>query len=112
LPPAVKPGEVSALSSPRGDAIVTGMVMISGPVIAKLALRTRKWAHEHMRRGTFGPVIVHDGVLYAALAAVEHALGETFSAAQIAAAGAPGRALAIAIEPQEEAMNGQAHDCR
>jgi hypothetical protein len=26
------------------------MMLISGPAIAKLALRTRKWAHEHLRR--------------------------------------------------------------
>jgi hypothetical protein len=50
------------------------MVLISGPVIAKLALRTRKWAHEHMRRGTFGPLTVDSyGVLYADLIAVSAA---------------------------------------
>jgi hypothetical protein len=52
------------------------MVLISGPVIAKLALRARKWAHEHMRRGSFGPLTVDSsGVLYADLAAVERRLG-------------------------------------
>ena len=52
------------------------MVLISGPVIAKLALRTRKWAHEHMRRGTFGPLTVDSsGVLFAELSSVERRLG-------------------------------------
>ena len=41
-------------------------VLISVAVIAKLALRTRKWAHKHMRRGTFGPLTVDScGVLFA-----------------------------------------------
>jgi hypothetical protein len=79
------------------------MTLISGPVIAKLALCTRKWAHEHLRRGTFGPVIEHSGVLYAEVSNVERALGETLPQAQLvqAAGGKPDRILTI--EPQEVA---------
>ena len=60
------------------------MVLISGPVIAKLALRTRKGAHEHMRRGSFGPLTVDScGVLFADLAAVERRLGGPITRAQL-----------------------------
>ena len=60
------------------------MTLISGPVIAKLALRTRKWAHEHMRRGTFGPLTVDScGVLFADCAAVERRLGGPITQAQL-----------------------------
>jgi hypothetical protein len=70
------------------------MVLISGPVIAKLALRTRKWAHEHMRRGSFGPLTVDSfGVLFADLATVERRLGGPITQAQLerAAGGNPAR---------------------
>ena len=74
------------------------MTLISGPVIAKLALRTRKWAHEHMRRGTFGPLTVDScGVLYADLAAVERRLGGPITRAQLdrAAGGIPARIIIV-----------------
>jgi hypothetical protein len=79
------------------------MVLISGPVIAKLALRTRKWAHENMRRGSFGSVAVDaSGVLFADLAAVERRLGGPITPAQLdpAAGGIAGRIITI---PDEEA---------
>ncbi len=81
------------------------MILISGPVIAKLAFRTRKWAHAHLRRGSFGPVTVINGVLYAEQRGVEREVGETFSAARLALAaqGKPDRILAISVEPQEAA---------
>ena len=75
------------------------MILISGPVIAKLALRTRKWAHEHMRRGTFGPLTVDScGVLFADLAAVESRLGGPITPAQLdraAWAGIPARIIIV-----------------
>jgi hypothetical protein len=63
--------------------------LVSGPLIAKLCLRTRKWSHELMRAGSFGPVIERNGVLFAELAAVEQHLGLSFDQAQIVAAGRP-----------------------
>ena len=80
------------------------MILISGPAIAKLSLRTRKSAHEHMRRGSFGPILEHGGILYARLPDVERRLGTTFSEGQLALAadGKLGRILTIA-EPQEAA---------
>jgi hypothetical protein len=40
-----------ALTNHIGDGDVTDMVFVSGPVIARLALRTRKWALAgHLRR--------------------------------------------------------------
>ena len=74
------------------------MTLISGPVIAKLALRTRKWAHEHMRRGSFGPLTVDAcGVLFADLAAVERRLGGPITPARLdrAAGGNPARIIIV-----------------
>ena len=74
------------------------MTLISGPVIAKLALHTRKWAHEHMRRGTFGPLTVDGcGVLYADSAAVARRLGGPITQAQLerAAGGIPARIIIV-----------------
>jgi hypothetical protein len=65
------------------------MILVSGPVIAKLCLRTRKWAHEHLRRGSFGRVLEHNGVLFAELREIEQHVGTTFDQAQIVAAGRP-----------------------
>ena len=80
------------------------MVLISGPVIAKLALRTRKWAHEHMRRGTFGPLTVDSsGVLFADLAAVERRLGGPITRAQLERAAGGIAARIITIPDIEEA---------
>jgi hypothetical protein len=76
------------------------MILISGPGIAACSLRTRKWAHEHLRRGTFGRVTSLNGVLYAELPNVERALGKTITEAQLAQAakGAPDRILTLATE--------------
>jgi hypothetical protein len=77
------------------------MTLISGPVIARLFLRTRKWAHAEMRRGSFGPVTEGPGgVLYARVADVEAYAGMNFVAAQIAlaAGGVPGRLIHITNE--------------
>jgi hypothetical protein len=80
------------------------MVLISGPVIAKLALRTRKWSHEHMRRGSFGPLTVDScGVLYADLAVVEHRLGGPITRAQLERAAGGISARIITIPDFEEA---------
>ena len=80
------------------------MVLISGPVIANLALRTRKWSHEHMRRGSFGSVTVDSsGVLYADLAAVERRLGGPITQAQLDRAAGGIAARIITIPDIEEA---------
>ncbi len=80
------------------------MVLISGPVIAKLALRTRKWAHEHMRRGTFGPLTVDScGVLFAELSSVESRLGGPITRAQLDRAAGGISARIITIPDIEEA---------
>jgi hypothetical protein len=71
------------LTNHIGDGDVTDIVFVSGPVIARLALRTRKWAHEHLRRGSFGPVFEQNGVLFAGLDRVEKRCGRQFSYAQI-----------------------------
>ena len=78
------------------------MILISGPVIAKLCLRTRKWAHGRLRLGSFGDIVEHHGVLFAALPGVEAYTGTTFTEEQmaLAAGGKPDRILTIA-EPQE-----------
>jgi hypothetical protein len=65
------------------------MTLVSGPLIARLCLRTRKWSHERMRAGSFGPVIERNGALFAELAAVEAHVGVSFDQAQIVAAGRP-----------------------
>jgi hypothetical protein len=92
------------LLAKAGDAIVTAaMVLISGPVIAKLALHTRKWAHENMRRGSFGMLTVDSGgVLFADLAAVERCLGGPITPAQLERA-AGGISARIITVPDEEA---------
>jgi hypothetical protein len=80
------------------------MVLISGPVIAKLALRTRKWAHEQLRRGTFGSLTVDScGVLFADLAAVERRLGGPVTPAQLERAAGGISARIITIPDIEEA---------
>jgi hypothetical protein len=80
------------------------MVLISGPVIAKLALRTRKWSHEHLRRGSFGPLTVDSGgVLYAEIGAVEKRLGGPITRAQLDRAAGDIAARIITIPDIEEA---------
>jgi hypothetical protein len=73
------------------------MILVSGPAIAKLVLRTRKSAHEHIRRGSYGAVREIDGVLYAELGGVEARLGRKFSPEQLERArdGKPGRVLTL-----------------
>ena len=78
--------------------------MVSGPAITNLCLHTRKWAHERLRDGSFGPVIEHHGVLFARLASVQAYAGQRFNAAQIAlaTAGKPNRLLAAAPMEDED----------
>lgn len=73
-------------------------MLVSNAIIRKLLMCTRKSVHEHMRRGSFGPVIEHDGMLFAQLAGVERHVGQRFTPSQIEAAidGKPGRFLTIA----------------
>jgi hypothetical protein len=49
--------------------------LVSGPLIAKLCLRTRKWSHERLRAGSFGPVIERNGILFAELRGVAAMIG-------------------------------------
>jgi hypothetical protein len=74
------------------------MILISGPTIAALRLRTRMAENLAMRRGEYGPSFVIDGVRYVRLDEVERRTGRQFSDAQLtaAAAGLPGRLLTIA----------------
>jgi hypothetical protein len=79
--------------------------LISGPTIGKLCGRTRKWAHEHLHRGSFGPIIEgQGGVLYADLIAVEDFVGSRFTKEQLAAAaardGKPARLFTIPPIPE------------
>jgi hypothetical protein len=81
--------------------------LISGPTIGKLCGRTRKWAHEHLHRGSFGPVTKgRGGVLYAKLTGVEAFVGSRFTAEQLTAATArtdkPARLLTIPPTPEPE----------
>jgi hypothetical protein len=62
------------------------MIFISGPAIARRYALTRKWAHEHLHRGTFGRTITLNGIIYARLEAVEAYSGEPFSQPQLRAA--------------------------
>jgi hypothetical protein len=87
---------------------VTAMIWISGPFIGNLCGRTRKWAHERLRQGSFGPVTLGpSGVLYAPLTGVEHFTCLTFTPEQIARAaeGRHGRVFHIP-EPEKEAVHG------
>ncbi|MDI1343335.1 MAG: hypothetical protein PSV22_04425 [Pseudolabrys sp.] len=78
------------------------MVLISGPAIARLNLRTRKWAFQAIRRGDFGPVSTHRGVLFVTLDAVQSRIGMTFSDAQIESAAEGIADRIIRTQPQEE----------
>jgi hypothetical protein len=62
------------------------MILISGPTIAKRYAASRKWAFQHLARGTFGPTITLNGIIYARLQDVEAYSGEPFSEPQLAAA--------------------------
>jgi hypothetical protein len=80
------------------------MILVSGPLIARLCLSTRKWAHEAITGGRFGSAIEQRGVLYVELDRVAHSLGRIFTDEQIAAAteGRPDRIINIP-DYQEEA---------
>ena len=83
--------------------------LISGPPIGKLCKRTRKWAHDRLRRGSFGPITRGPaGVLYAELSAVEEFVGAPFTPEQIAAAvaGQSDRLITIPTESEPEATHG------
>jgi hypothetical protein len=84
--------------------------LISGPTIGKLCQRTRKWAHENLHRGSFGPVTKgRGGVLYAELEGVERYAGIVFSAEQLVAATArddkPARLVTVPMSETVEAVN-------
>jgi hypothetical protein len=78
------------------------MIWISGPVIAGLELRTRKSAHEHIRRGSYGEAREVSGVLYVALPGVEARKGRKVAPEQLALAadGKPGRILTLPHESE------------
>ena len=80
------------------------MILVSGPLVAQLCLRTRKWAHEAITAGRFGSPTQRKGVLFVDLARIEHSLGRTFTDEQLAAA-AEGRPDRIITRPdyQEDA---------
>jgi|EndMetStandDraft_5_1072996.scaffolds.fasta_scaffold2725952_1 hypothetical protein len=80
------------------------MILISGPVIANLGQRSRVWANDHLRRGSFGPVIERAGILYASLPGVERHFGYALHPDQIAhaAAGKTAGILTITTELTNE----------
>jgi hypothetical protein len=73
------------------------MILISGPTIAALRMRTRMAENLAMRRGEYGPSFVIDGVRYVRLDEVERRTALKFSNQQLGAAagGLPGRLLEI-----------------
>jgi hypothetical protein len=80
------------------------MNLISGPAIARLFVRTRKWANDATNRAAFGPVTARRGVHFVSLTAVERHAGRTFTQAHIelAADGVPDRVLNL--QRKERAM--------
>jgi hypothetical protein len=62
------------------------MILISGPIIARRHAASRKWAFQHLARGTFGRTVTLNGIHYASLEAVENYTGLPFSEPQLAAA--------------------------
>lgn len=84
------------------------MILLSGPAIARLGLHSRKWAHEQIQCGSFGPVTRGpSGVLYVALTSLEEFYGRKFDQAEIdrAVGGQPDRILILAeneVTPHEE----------
>jgi hypothetical protein len=73
------------------------MILISGPTIAALRLRTRMAENMALRRGEYGPTFMIGHVRYARLSEVERRTALKFSDEQLraAAAGVPGRLLEI-----------------
>jgi hypothetical protein len=51
------------------------MILVSGPLIAQLCFRTRKWAHEAITDGRFGSPLERQGVLFVKFDRVEGSLG-------------------------------------
>jgi hypothetical protein len=86
------------------------MILVSGPLIARLCLQTRKWAHELITHGRFGSAIEQRGVLYVELDRVEHTLGRVFTDAQIvdAAEGIPDRIINIMEDEDAASINDNA----
>jgi hypothetical protein len=75
-------------------------MLVSAPTIARLLGRPRLWAHRQAIRGTFGAILHRRGRAYEVeLAAVERALGLTFTPSQLSAAG---------ISPHEDHHGSQA----
>jgi hypothetical protein len=75
-------------------------MLVTAPSIARLAARPRLWAFEQIKKGRFGPVVSRRGRAYVVeLAAVEAALGMTFTPAQLACAGVP-------VHPDNEDTDG------
>lgn len=85
------------------------MTLISGPLIARLSLRSRKWAHDAIRRGWLGDATRHRGVLFVRLTAVEAFFGVHFTLGQIEQAreGQPDRVLVISEEDPHGAPKGE-----
>jgi hypothetical protein len=73
------------------------MILISGPCIAALRLRTRMSENLAMRRGEYGPSFMIGGVRYVSVTGVERRTALKFSDEQLSAAagGLPGRLLEI-----------------
>ena len=63
------------------------MILGSGPLIAQLCLRTRKWAPEAIAEGRFGSAVERQGVLFVDLDRVADSLGRVFTDEQIAGPG-------------------------
>ena len=71
-------------------------MLVTAPTIARLFLRPRLWAYEHLKAGDFGPPVYRRGRAGCVdLAGVEAFAGRHFTPAQLAAAGAK--------QPQEAA---------
>ena len=83
------------------------ITLISGPAIARLTLRSRKWAHEQICKGRFGPPIWRAGVLYVELAQVERRIGAGFDSAQLEAACDGYCDRILEIPDQEDAPHGE-----
>jgi hypothetical protein len=63
-------------------------MLITGPTIARLVQRPRRWAYRRVTDGSFGPIIARRGrALLVDLAAVEARVGINFSPSQLAAVG-------------------------
>src|SRR5262245_1135861 len=50
-----------ALMSPTGDSIVSPMIAVAAPAVAKLLDRPRRWAGRRVASGAWGPIIGRRG---------------------------------------------------